>query len=34
MCALVMLVKHCKGSGGTPAVPWKVYTYVHIVVYH
>ena len=23
---LVMLVKHCKESGGTCAVPWRVYT--------
>ena len=34
MCALVMLVKHCKGSGGTRAVPWRVCTCVHIIVYH
>ena len=27
MCAVVMLVKHCKGSGGTHAVPWRVHTY-------
>ena len=27
MCALVMLVKHCKGSGGTRAVPWRVFTW-------
>ena len=27
MCAVVMLVKHCKGSGGTRAVPWRVHTY-------
>ena len=27
MCAVVMLVKHCKGSGGTHAVPWRVFTW-------